>query len=169
MGGRLAMNYALDQAEQVSKLIVADMSLREGRIREEHRAILDAIRLIDLSNMKSLNEIEASLTDYIFNKRRVQFVLKNIKRGSQGYHWKLNPIALMDNISKIMPELFSSSSYDGVSLFIRGGASDYILKEDEPAIFKHFPKTRIETIEGASHWLHADKPQEFIKIVEDFI
>ena len=169
MGGRVAMNYSLANADKVSKLIVADMSLRKGKIRPEHKAILGALSLVKLSNKKSYAEIEKALSRFIKNKRRMQFVLKNIMKTEDGYDWKLNPGALVRNISKVMPELNVDERFTKPTLFIKGGASDFVLEKDEPAIYKHFPNAKIETIEGASHWLHADNPLKFIELVQDFI
>ncbi len=169
MGGRVAMNYSLANADNVSKLIVADMSLRKGKIRPEHKAILGALSLVKLSNKKSYAEIEKALSRFIKNKRRMQFVLKNTMKTEDGYDWKLNPGALVRNISKVMPELNVDERFTKPTLFIKGGASDFVLEKDEPAIYKHFPNAKIETIEGASHWLHADNPLKFIELVQDFI
>ncbi len=169
LGGRIAMNYCLENEGKVPKLIVADMSLKAGKLRPEHEAIMGAINSIELSKMHSISDIETELFKTISNTRRVQFVLKNIKRIETGYGWKLNFKSLINHIPDIMPELKSNNRYESPSLFISGGASDYILKEDEAAIFKHFPNANIETIEGASHWLHADNPQKFVKLVTDFL
>lgn len=168
MGGRLAMMYALEHPGRIDRLIVADMSLRKGKIRPEHKAILSVLSLVNLKDKKSYYEIEKTLKRFIRNERRVQFVMKNIARTEEGFRWKINPGALVKNIGKIMPELESEKQYHKPTLFIRGGESDYILEKDHPAIFKHFPNARIETIEGASHWLHADRPLEFIRIVREF-
>lgn len=169
MGGRLAMNYCLAHGDDIPKLIIADMSLKAGKLRPEHEAILFAINSIDLASMNSIQDIEGALLKTITNKRRVQFVLKNIKRSENGYQWKLNFKSLINHIPEIMPELKSTIRYAKPALFIRGGASDYILKEDEPAIMEHFPNAQIETIDGASHWLHADNPFEFGRLVLGFL
>ena len=169
MGGRLAMNYSLANTESVSKLIVADISLRKGEIRPEHKAILGALSQINLSNKSSYAEIEEDILLFITNKRRLQFVLKNIVKTDKGFGWKLNPDAIIRNISSIMPELKSENRFTKPTLFIRGGASDFVLEKDKPAIYEHFPNARIETMEGASHWLHADKPEEFVQLVKEFL
>ena len=169
MGGRLAMNYCLATPNKVSKLIVADMSLRKGKLRPEHKAILGALSLVNLSNKKSYAEIEKALARFVKNKRRLQFVLKNIIRTEKGFVWKLNPGALIKNIGNVMPELKTESRFTKPTLFIRGGTSDFVLEKDEPAIYEHFPNAKIETIEGASHWLHADNPKEFARLVNNLL
>jgi len=169
MGGRLAMNYCLQKPDEVSKLIVADMSLREGTLRPEHKAILGALSLVDLSNKKSFTEIERALSRFVKNKRRLQFILKNIVKTDKGFKWKLNPGALVRNIGNVMPKLISDNRFTKPTLFIRGGASDFILEKDEESIYKHFPKAKIVTMEGASHWLHADNPEEFARLVNGIL
>jgi len=169
MGGRLAMLYSLNNPDLTDKLIVADMNLRKGKIRAEHRAILSVLSLLKLKNKKSFEEIEKSLIPFIKNERRRKFVLKNIAHTKEGFQWKINPRALVRNIGKIMPELKTDKRYHKPTLFVRGGASDYVTDKDIPMIIEHFPNARIETIDGASHWLHADRPLEFIRIIQDFL
>jgi len=41
--------------------------------------------------------------------------------------------------------------------------------EDEPQVKTLFPNSSLKFIEGAGHWVHADKPNEFIKEVVNFI
>jgi esterase len=55
------------------------------------------------------------------------------------------------------------------TLFIRGGNSGYILDSDMMLIEHAFAKAELKTIEGAGHWLHAEKPQEFYSFVENFV
>ena len=37
------------------------------------------------------------------------------------------------------------------------------------AIRAFFPKATIETIDGAGHWLHAEKPDAFLKLTTGFL
>ncbi len=59
--------------------------------------------------------------------------------------------------------------YDEEVLFIRGGDSDYVRGAGETELRRLFPKGVIETIDGAGHWLHADKPREFMTIVSKYL
>jgi pimeloyl-ACP methyl ester carboxylesterase len=54
-------------------------------------------------------------------------------------------------------------------LFIRGGKSNYINDADEPLIRGLFPQSEIKTIAEAGHWVHADKPEEFLRLVLNFL
>jgi pimeloyl-ACP methyl ester carboxylesterase len=47
--------------------------------------------------------------------------------------------------------------------------SNYILEEDYQNILESFPNGKIKTIPKVGHWLHAENPIEFYKIVNEFI
>jgi pimeloyl-ACP methyl ester carboxylesterase len=41
--------------------------------------------------------------------------------------------------------------------------------EDHDEIKRLFPAAKFETIAGAGHWVHADKPNELLAVIKDFI
>ena len=55
------------------------------------------------------------------------------------------------------------------TLFVRGERSNYVLDEDVSDIKNIFPNMKLETISGSGHWIHAEKPKEFVKVVEAFL
>ena len=61
------------------------------------------------------------------------------------------------------------ATFGGPTLFIRGGKSNYIADTDEPAIRQRFPQATVQTITTANHWVHADAPEEFVRLVSDFL
>ena len=63
----------------------------------------------------------------------------------------------------------SDLQFNGNTLFIKGANSDYILPEHQSAISLIFPKAKAKVIQGAGHWLHAEKTVAFNKIVVDFL
>ena len=52
------------------------------------------------------------------------------------------------------------------TLFIRGGNSNYVLPQYRDKIMQLFPNASAFTINGAAHWVHADKPQYVIRAIE---
>jgi esterase len=54
-------------------------------------------------------------------------------------------------------------------LFIKGSDSGYIKENDFVAIRKIFPHAQLTTIPGTGHWLHAEAPREFARIVIEFL
>jgi len=41
--------------------------------------------------------------------------------------------------------------------------------DDHEEIRRIFPAAEFETVPGAGHWVHADKPNELLGIMKDFI
>jgi len=50
--------------------------------------------------------------------------------------------------------------------FIAGSESSYIGAHTRPAIDAFFRRARVDVIEGAGHWVHADRPDEFVRLVQ---
>jgi pimeloyl-ACP methyl ester carboxylesterase len=67
------------------------------------------------------------------------------------------------------PASLGDGGFSGPALFIRGGKSDYINASDEVEIRQLFPAVEIRTIATANHWVHADAPEEFVRLVLEFI
>jgi esterase len=63
----------------------------------------------------------------------------------------------------------NKAPYSGETLFIKGANSDYILPEHRESIARLLPNSKAKIIQGAGHWLHAEKTIAFNKIVFDFI
>ena len=72
-------------------------------------------------------------------------------------------------MSQIGAALPDNLIFNKPTLFIRGGNSNYILDDDFPEINSHFPNISIKTIPEVGHWLHAEKPKEFLELTLDFL
>lgn len=167
MGGKTAMRFAQMFEERVLSLIVADMGIKEYSPQHDH--ILEALNDIDPSNLKSRSEAEESLRKDLKIEGVVQFLLKNLYRRKEGgYNWRFNLPVLEASMSDILEEL-PPVSVDKPTLFIRGSESNYVNDEDWSEIKNLFPQAHLETLEKAGHWLHADQPDKFYKLVGNFL
>ncbi|MGB0863523.1 MAG: alpha/beta fold hydrolase [Saprospiraceae bacterium] len=168
MGGKVAIRLALDYPEQVNKLIIADMGIKQSE--RGHETIFEAMFDLDLLNLDSRTIIDNQLKTRITELGVRQFLLKNLSRRKEGgYKWKMNLPALHEHYDEILKEIESDSTFDNLTLFLRGGNSNYVLNEDFEDIQTLFPNSKLETIEGAGHWLHAEKPKEFVQYVRAFL
>jgi len=168
MGGKTAMQLALQFPERVEKLVVADMAPRP--YAPAHEQIFAAQLALDLEIFSSRQEIEDALAPAIPNLILRRFLLKNLGRDAAGqFFWKINLRGLADNYGKLREAIAGPAPFRKPTLFIRGGKSDYIRPEDEPLIRQLFPRSEIHTVADASHWVHADKPEEFGRLVLDFL
>ena len=50
-----------------------------------------------------------------------------------------------------------------------GGASGYVKDEYIPLIMQLFPAAELKTLDGAGHWVHSEKPDEFTELVSSFL
>lgn len=169
LGGRIAMRYALTHTAEISKVIIADMSMRPAQLKPEHIALFRIMKNTSLENAKSYEEVKEILSKKIKKRRLILFLLKNIKKNKDGFCWKLNFLSIMQLFEQEPEAIATNEVFNGESLFIRGGNSDYLLDSDFEEIENHFPKAKLQTIEDASHWIHADKPLEFIEVVSSLI
>ena len=93
------------------------------------------------------------------------------------YHiigWRVNLDVILEafqtHIRHFPNEDFSESAqYSGPTIFIGGANSEYIPVSDHPSILEKFPKATFEYIEDAGHWVHSQKPNEFLEVLLKFL
>lgn len=170
MGGKVSIRFALENPEIVSKLIIVDISLREYPKRTSHEKIIDAMRRINFDMANSRKEVEMLLSERLSDIRLRQFIMKNLYwESKERLAWRINFEAICDNLDALFDGIDVIDKYEKPTLFIRGGLSDYILDDDIPIIHYNFPNAQIITIENTSHWVHAEAPTAFYKIVTEFL
>ena len=170
MGGKTAMTYALENAGAVKKLVVIDISPRRYPERKIHTQVISQMMSIDLDLVTTRTEVEKILDTQIPDSRVRMFIMKNLYYKIHGkLAWRLNLEAINQSMDLLFDGISSDYSYPGPSLFIRGGESDYILDSDIPLIENLFPSAIIKTIPGASHWVHADAPEELCFLLSSFL
>ncbi|XP_049793026.1 protein ABHD11-like isoform X2 [Schistocerca nitens] len=99
-----------------------------------------------------------------------QFLAMNVTQAENGeMKWKVNLDTLVDTFDEIASFPATEKVFEGPTYFIGGGDSDYMRKEDEQEIKKIFPSATFKYIPGAGHWVHADKPNEFVEEVCRFL
>jgi len=83
--------------------------------------------------------------------------------------WKMNLRGVAENYSRLGEVLNAGRPFVGPTQFIRGGKSNYLTATDEPEIRRLFPAAQIQVIPAAGHWVHADSPEEFLRLALDFL
>ncbi len=166
MGGKVAMLFSVYNPEKVEKVVVADIAPKP--YKPHHQNILEALQGLDLDNISSRSEADEQFA--IKDEGTRQFLLKSLywkEKGKLG--WRFNLPVIAREIEKVGEPLPAQAIYYGPTLFVRGGNSWYIKDDDMEEIEAHFPEARLETIEGAGHWLHAEKPRQFFSVVDEFL
>lgn len=167
MGGKVAMNFALTYPEKLKRLIVVDIAPRAYNL--EHYTILDGLKAVPIKTLSSRQEADEALAKYVPEPEVRQFLLKNLNRKpTGGFGWKLNLDAIDRNLPKIGHDLHKQGSFEKPVLFVRGSRSPYIKDSDAERIKAVFPNTIIETLD-TGHWVQAEKPNEFVALVEKWL
>lgn len=168
LGGKTAMQFALQFPKRTEKLIVEDMAPRAYASVYENFMV--AMLALDLSKYQTRQQVEEALAPEIPDLTLRRFLLKNLGRNSDGkFFWKIYLDGIRKNAAQLRAPISSSKPFEKPTLFIRGEKSDYVRAEDEKGIHQLFPNAKIETIAGSGHWVHSEKPEEFMRAVREFL
>jgi esterase len=167
MGGKAAMVLALSEPARIRRLVVADMA--PVAYGHSQLAYARAMQAVDLAAVRRRSDADAALADAVPEPGLRAFFLQSLTVGPSGAAWKLNLPVLADEMPRIMGFPEATGSFDGPTLFLSGGGSDYVRPEHWPRIRALFPAARHVEIAGAGHWLHADAPDAFAETVASFL
>ncbi|MEM9044757.1 MAG: alpha/beta fold hydrolase [Pseudomonadota bacterium] len=169
MGGKAAMALALSRPDLLAGLIVADIA--PVGYDHSHAGYIDAMQGVDLSQVTRRSQAEPMLASALEEPMLRSFLLQNLVVEGGEARWRLNLAALKESLPDLMawPGAWPETAYEGPTLFLHGGASDYVLEEMHPRIRALFPDVAFEALAGAGHWLHAEQPDAFLKSVRSFL
>lgn len=172
MGGKVAMQVALNAPRRFPALIVLDIApvdyARYGA-QGRHDKILQALLTLEEHPVHSRGQADAHLTSFVTDPGVRAFLLKNLRRHpDHTYHLRLNIRAIADSYANLAAAP-QGTPYPGPALFLKGGQSGYIRDEFLPGITRMFPSARIHVLPEAGHWLHTDCPEETIAAIRDFL
>jgi esterase len=168
MGGKTAMELALNHGELVRRLVVVDIAPRA--YAPQHDQILEALCNLDLARHRDRRLIEEALAGTIPEMVVRRFLMKSLSRDDSGsFQWKLGLQEIRANYGRLNEALAEGRSWGGACLFVRGEKSGYISEQDQTAIRSCFSAGVIRTIPGAGHWVHADAPGSFETLVSAFL
>ncbi|WP_330924385.1 alpha/beta fold hydrolase [Candidatus Sororendozoicomonas aggregata] len=168
MGGKVAMSVALQAPERVRKLIVMDVAPVTYLAR--HDDVFSGFYAIDLDTLKGRSDADKVLAHYVKEKAVRQFLLKNLYKNEHGqYRWRMNLAGIHANYSSLMEGQSASAPFEGDTLFLKGGESDYIQPEHRSAVLSLFPNASVKIIPEAGHWLHAQKPALVFRSIQRFL
>jgi len=168
MGGKVAMQFASASPAAIEKLVIVDIAPKA--YPPAQRLLLQAMQNLELRGLKTYGEAEAALGATISDAALRKFVVKNLTRDRNGeFHWRIGLDSLAANYDQLIQAPAMSNSFDKPTCFIRGGLSRFIDNEDFAAIRKYFPRAELHTVPNAGHWVHIDAPEEFHRIVDEYL
>ncbi len=181
MGGKVAMMLALEHPELVERLCVVDVSpVAYPGLRDFGRYV-EGMRTLDLDHLPDRATADRELEPYVQSATIRSFLLQNLRRNLEGgadgprWQWQMNLRLLGDHLPELGGWPLASDAgqqavdpYQGPVIWVAGENSDYVRTEFAPAMRSLFPRTQLVTIKGASHWVHADRPEVFLATLRRF-
>ncbi|QNE17746.1 alpha/beta fold hydrolase [Kribbella qitaiheensis] len=168
MGGKTAMVTALRYPEVVDRLIVVDAA--PVSYPPAFVEYAKAMRTADLSQVQRRSDVEAQLVDAVDSPGTRAFLLQNLILDNEGARWRPN----LAVIEAALPEISGwpgdiTGSYDGPTLFVYGGKSDYVQQDHRSTIAAYFPHVQYAEIPEAGHWVHAERLDDFLTTITPFL
>jgi pimeloyl-ACP methyl ester carboxylesterase len=148
-------------------MIVADMAPKAYPVH--HKQIIEGLQAVASAKPGERQKADQILARHVSELSVRQFLLKNLIRTPEGFDWRINLPVIARDIAQVGAPTPSEKKVNKPALFIRGANSNYIQDEDIPLIKALFPNASVATVQGAGHWVHAEKPEETAQLVEDFL
>ena len=92
MGGKVAMECALQHPERIDKLIVVDIA--PVAYESRHGDVFEGIRSVNLPALEHRKDAAAQLEMHVSDPIIVQFLMKNLHRTPKGFEWRFNAAVL---------------------------------------------------------------------------
>ena len=187
MGGKVAMMLALQHPELVDRLCVVDVSPVEYPGLRDFGRFVEGMRTLDLDRLPDRATADRELEPYVESATIRSFLLQNLRRNLDGgarggdthgsapqWQWQMNLQLLGDHLTELGGWPLASDAdrrigpYEGPVIWVAGENSDYVRPEFASTMRSLFPRTQLVTIKGASHWVHADRPEVFLATLRRF-
>uniref|UniRef100_A0A182SL23 sn-1-specific diacylglycerol lipase ABHD11 n=1 Tax=Anopheles maculatus TaxID=74869 RepID=A0A182SL23_9DIPT len=181
MGGRAMMLLALKYPELVEKAIIVDISPSTGLGTSNTNIplFLQSMKMIQISPDATIHQArkiaDEQLSRIVAEKPLRDFLITNLVKGDSEsggeFRWRINLQSLERNFNSGVAQFpkLTGVKFDGPTLFIAGGRSDYVKPADVPLIKQLFPHSEITYVKDAGHWVHSEKSTEFAKLVLNFL
>jgi pimeloyl-ACP methyl ester carboxylesterase len=197
LGGKIAMASALLYPQRITACISVDMAPIQYMVASAGWSgvgrIVAACAAVPLKDMRSRAQVDAFLKPLIPDFTTRAFVMQNIvvtaheptaeeiAAGADAAHkiqtvsWRCNLEVLAASLPRMaefdlgLPGGATPARFEGPSLFVAGGRSTYLLPAHEAAIEALFHHHQMVSIPDAGHWVHVERPKEFVEIVQPWL
>ncbi|MDO4916499.1 MAG: alpha/beta fold hydrolase [Rothia sp. (in: high G+C Gram-positive bacteria)] len=167
MGGKVAMRLALRHQELVRRLVVLDIAPSASRGNFDH--LLGSLLALPLDEFSTRGQANKALAPAVAEDGTRGFLLQNLTTDGEHFAWEPNLTMLYNNLDHIMGWETPMETFDQPVLWVAGEKSHYITPADTEPMRAMFPRVRKITLKGAGHWVHADKPDEIIYMLQTFL
>ena len=166
MGGKVAMQLSQVIPQLIQKIVVIDIA--PVKYSSSPNAIILRTLMYCLNNqITDRKQIMAVMQEAGLSEATCLFLLKSYKN----QHWLFNLPTINGQYANICDwqTIPPASPCLKPILFIRGGNSVYLADKYQDTIYAQFPNAKIVTIEGAGHNVHAEKTQQVLQLLHDWL
>jgi pimeloyl-ACP methyl ester carboxylesterase len=168
LGGRTAM--AMDQLRpgRLEQATVLDVSPGGGRGGDGVRDIAEALAAAP-ERVGGRAEMREWLMGRGLSRPMADWLLMNLEREPEGgYAWRIDRRGLVERRDRWLgDDLWAAVEAPGsrVRRFVLGGASGFVSPEEVARL--EAAGVRVQVLEGAGHFLHAEKPAELAELLRE--
>ena len=171
LGGKVAMQLALDYPSLVERLVILDIAPVSYPSR--HDNVFNALRAVMAAKVSSRGEARAVMAPLLDEPRVADFLLTSAQTGDDGsLQWRFNLEGLQSAYKKILgaisPAVRGTEVFSRPMLVLRGELSDYVSDDHGAQFSSLFSQIDVVTVSGAGHWLHQEEAEVVQKVVRQF-
>lgn len=175
LGGKVAMVLTLRHPGLVDRLVVVDIAPKGYGSLERFEGYIAEMRVLPLPELTSRADAEARFDEPDPGVKA--FLLQNLRRDGTAWRWQSNlelvagdaALGTGSQIAGWPATVDDLPPYEGPVLWVAGGESRYVKREDSDRMHRYFPRTRLFTIKGAGHWVHTDAPDIVVAALRHFV
>jgi esterase len=162
LGGRVALKACLAGARTIAQVALLDITASPVGPGGEIATVLEALlRAPDAADRRDV--FRAHFRDGGFADPVVDWLLLNLTRDGEVYRWRIDRGALAalhrrTSAEDLWPAVETPRAY-GVHV-LRGALSSYV--DDTDARRFTLNRCPVDTIAGAGHWLHVERPADVV-------
>lgn len=168
MGGKVAMRLALESPGVVAGIGVVDIAPVD--YGHDFSSVFAGFEAVDLARLSDRAEANRQMAAFVPDAAVRAFLLQNLVHERDGWHWRLNLPLLRVSIGTVTAfEVPPGAHYERPAHFIFGTRSDYVQKAYWPTIQTLFPGAVFCPVEGAGHWVYAERRDTFLDCLKDLL
>lgn len=171
MGGRVVLNFAVQNPDWIKKLVIVDIS--PAASWETMAGILEKLDFVptpfaDRDQARAF--MESQFLQKYPNKMIMEFFYSSLVSRPEGLNWVFSKpfIRQVLESSRFKDYWSEFKSLRCPTLYLRGGQSQDLQESEFIQVLENNSNIQGWTVEGAGHWVHAEKPMETLRIIEKF-
>ncbi|TXT07335.1 hypothetical protein VHUM_03055 [Vanrija humicola] len=180
MGAKASLALALNPAlnARLATLTAVDMAPTSEPIEPQYKAYAERMMAIAAAGVAKRAEADAMLAPVEPVPSTRQFLLTNAVSvkdadGKSVLGFRVNLPVLHDAIDTLGEFMYDAAeadhpTWDGPTLFLYGRNADYVREDNLPAARAFFPRLEAVGVD-AGHWVHAEQPDETVRIIAEFV